>query len=553
MHKKHTYRIFLLLPAVLLLCFTAKAQTVVQCDSLIVKGIDAMWKKEYVRSMELLTQARTIAEKNRWYKQEFLAINNIGANYYAMLDYGEALNYYLESYTLAVKKLEPVNEMVVLNNIAILYSREKNHAKAKEYFSKAYEIAKENNDSLKIGLYAINLGNAANESRHLKEARKYIDEALIFTKRDVQLYDLAGGALAENLLLSGNTQAAREKATQVLAVTNNPNFNGLGTTLGMVIAKAYNKEKNYPEAEVAIRHVFKMNPALDIKKDLYGLMSNVYAGKGDYSNALIYKDSVVWAEEELNRAKNGELYQTNSVKFELQDYQNQLAINAEKLKSERKLFYYIIAVAAALLAIIILVMRNISVRNKQRQLLAERNEKELALELEKEKNEKLLLAREIAEKEAASLLEQERLKNEIEVRNRKLSARALYLSGRNELIEEVITSLSQNTAVADNASLTQQLRSLKGHLKNNDEWDSFITHFEEVNHGLLEKLKAKHPSITANDLRFIAYIYMNLSTKEIATLLNITPEACRKRKERLASKMELPNNTSLYDYLSFVS
>jgi len=553
MLKKQTSpAVALLLLLCLFFSMPAKGQTVAQCDSLIKKGINAMWKKDYIRSMALLTEARTMAEKNRWYEQQFLATNNIGANYYAMLDFGEALNYYLESYTLAVKKLKPVNEMVVLNNIAILYSKEKKHDKAKEYFTKAYEIAKENKDSVKTGLYALNLGNAANERGQYEEARRYINEAVIFTKPDPHMQDLAGAALADNMMLTGDSRASRKKAQLLLENTTDPDFNGLGTTLRQIIAKTYAAENNYNEAEKVIKTLFTTHPALDIKKDMYGLLSTVYAGQGKYPDALRYKDSIVWAEEEINKAKNNELYQTNSTKFELQDYKNRLAINAEKLKSERKMFYFIIAVGVAVLAIIILLMRNISVRNEQRQLLGERNEKELALELEKEKNEKLLLAQEIAEKETAALLEQERLKNEIEVRNRKLSARALYLSGRNELIEEVITSLSQNTAVADNAALAQHLRSLKGHLKHNDEWDSFITHFEEVNHGLLEKLKAKHPSFTANDLRFIAYIYMNLSTKEIATLLNITPEACRKRKERLASKMELPQNTLLYDYLSFI-
>ncbi|QNK78655.1 hypothetical protein H7F37_06140 [Winogradskyella sp. PAMC22761] len=50
-----------------------------------------------------------------WYKQQFLALNNIGANYYSMLDYGEALDYYLEAYTIALKHLDENEEMTVLN------------------------------------------------------------------------------------------------------------------------------------------------------------------------------------------------------------------------------------------------------------------------------------------------------------------------------------------------------------------------------------------------------------------------------------------------------
>jgi tetratricopeptide (TPR) repeat protein len=96
-----------------------------RCDQLIREGIDAMNRNENIKSLELLTQARVIAEKNRWYTQQFLAINNIGANYYGLLEYGEALNHYLEAYTIALRELDPKYEMTVLNNIAILYSKEK--------------------------------------------------------------------------------------------------------------------------------------------------------------------------------------------------------------------------------------------------------------------------------------------------------------------------------------------------------------------------------------------------------------------------------------------
>lgn len=111
MHRKvrHIKSICFLFLLCLFFMPKLQAQATAHCDSLIVTGIDYMWKKDHVKSLELLTQARNLAEKNRWYRQLFLATNNIGANYYTMLDYGEALNYYLESYTIAVKHLDPIS------------------------------------------------------------------------------------------------------------------------------------------------------------------------------------------------------------------------------------------------------------------------------------------------------------------------------------------------------------------------------------------------------------------------------------------------------------
>lgn len=509
-----------------------------------------MWQKDHVKSLELLTRARNMAEINRWYKQQFLAINNIGANYYNMLDYGEALNYYLESYTLAVKHLEPKYEMIVLNNIAILYSKEKKFDKAEEYFLKAYNIAKENKDNIKVGLYAMNLGAVANETNNLQKAREYILESIPLLKDEPGLNMMSQIGLAENELLLGNTKQAREIAQQLQRTAPDLNFNDIGTSILSVIAKSYIKEKNYAAAETAAMKLLTGNPNPETKRSAFEMLTEIYAGSHAFAKALQYKDSIIAVDKQLNDIKNGKVFETSRVKFEIENYRNEIALNEQKIAAERRLYLYSILGIIAVVAIIILVLWNISSRHKQKKLIAERNQQMTALELEKEKNANLLLEKQIREKETGLLLEQERLKNEIEARNRKLSAKALYLSGRNQLIEEILLSLAKIPELAKDKALATHIKTLKDHLKTDDEWESFITHFEEVNHGMLSRLKALHPALTANDMRFISYIYMNLSTKEIASMLNITSEACRKRKERLADKMELPENTSLYDYLS---
>ena len=52
-----------------------------------------------------------------------------------------------------------------------------------------------------------------------------------------------------------------------------------------------------------------------------------------------------------------------------------------------------------------------------------------------------------------------------------------------------------------------------------------------------ERLKRQFPLLTAYDLRLCTYLKANLSTKEIATLLNITPDSVKKAKHRLRKKL----------------
>jgi len=142
------------------------------------------------------------------------------------------------------------------------------------------------------------------------------------------------------------------------------------------------------------------------------------------------------------------------------------------------------------------------------------------------------------------------LQKEIELRNRKLSARALYLSGRNQLINNLLLFIENIPELSKVPALDKQIKHLKDYLRDDNEWETFLSHFEEVNPGFLAKVRKLHPVLTSNDMRYIAYIYMNLTTKEISSLLNITIYASKKRKERIIAKMNLSNDITLYSYLS---
>ncbi|UPT71864.1 MAG: tetratricopeptide repeat protein [Flavobacterium sp. JAD_PAG50586_2] len=426
-----------------------------------------------------------------------------------------------------------------MNNIAILYSEEKKYSQAIDYFKRAYAIAKENNEPIKTGLYAMNLGNLAADMGKPKLADEYYNEALLLLPKDSPFIVLVKIGLANGNLQQGKPKEAREAAQHLLVTTKNLDFYHIDIDLLTLIAKSYLKENQPQEATVYVNKILAKKPNLEVKIKLFELLSEISVRKQDYGLALQYKDSLFNATMKLTEIKNGKLYENSKIKFELQNYKNQSMLNEAKLVNERKTFYTILGFIIVAILLALWTIWNLSQKLKQKKLIAERNEQILALALEKEKSESLVL-----------VLEQEKLKNEVELKNRKLSAKALYLSGRNQIIEELLSELSNLQQVSKDTTLVTHIQSLKSQLKKDNEWNSFITHFEETNQGFLDSLKAKHPTLTINDIRYISYIYMNLSTKEIASMLNITQESCRKRKERVISKMELPKDVNLYDYLT---
>lgn len=520
------------------------------CDTLIKRGIDSMLARKFVPAITLLTEAQHLSADNHWPRQLFLATNNIGLTYYFMLDYGEALRYYLDAYKIAMAEKDATLEMTVLNNIAILYSKEKNYDKAREYFLKAYDIAKEKNDKIRIGNYASNLGIVHTEMKQLAKAREYLREAASYLQNDTRRLLGARYAYAQNQFQQGNIDEADRLSTELLTIARDSGYRDEQISLLTLITSIKLKLNNTVQAIQYANEALALSPNLEERIDLHHTLSAIHFKDHAYAMAMASKDSVLYYRDSINTVKNGQQFETGKLKFELLNSQHTLSLNNAQLTNQRRLLYIALAFIAVIIAFFIWLMRIKAVENKQKTVLAERSHQIMALEIENEKSQKLLLEEQMKEKETAALLEQERLKNEIEIRNRKLSAKALYLSGRNELIDEIITAMSKIPDLSKDGVVFKHISQLKSYLRTDSEWDDFSTHFQEVNQGFLNALRQNHPNLTSNDVRFLSYIYMNLNTKEIASLLNITPEGCRKRKERITKKMQLVENTSLFEYLS---
>ncbi|MEH6538024.1 MAG: tetratricopeptide repeat protein [Psychroserpens sp.] len=516
---------------------------------LIESGIEAMTQKDHEKSLELLVRAKSLALQNENYEDLFLALNNIGANYYSMLDYGEALSNYIEAYDIAINHLQPTYEISVLNNIAILYSKEKNFDKAEENFRKAYNTANDNKELIKKGLYAINLGAVLNEKNDLTTAQEFLKEAIQIFENDPKMLLEANLILSNNYMLGGRYKESIKLSFQLESQFFTEEYKEHKVSNYLIISKSYQKQGDFKKAMFYANKALEGRLNIENKINVYEHLSDLHIEQSDFKSALSIKDTLLIAQNRLNNIKNGRLFESNKVKFEIQNYQKELLYQQEKIKDQGKQFYILLFASFFIVVIIGWALRNSFMKSRQKKILHEKTEELTNLELDKEKTEKILLEKQLKEKETLSLLQQEKLKNEIDFKNRKLSSKALYLSDRNNLINNIIEDLDRIYHVRRDPELKSHIQNLKGLLKTENEWESFIKHFEEVNHGFINKLKTEYSLLNTNDIRFLSYIYMNLSVKEISHIFNITPEACRKRKERVSKKLGLHHGSQLYDHL----
>lgn len=171
----------------------------------------------------------------------------------------------------------------------------------------------------------------------------------------------------------------------------------------------------------------------------------------------------------------------------------------------------------------------------------------------KKQREKLLLKKqrelelkELENKEQKARFKNEKLQQDIENKNRELGISTMNLIKKNELLNNLKKEL-QN--INDVKSIKKVIRIIDQNINNTDDWKLFEEAFNNADKDFLKKIKQIHPELTSNDLRLCAYLRLNLSSKEIAPLLNISPRSVEVKRYRLRKKMNLKHEVSLADYI----
>ncbi|MFC4720884.1 triple tyrosine motif-containing protein [Geojedonia litorea] len=164
--------------------------------------------------------------------------------------------------------------------------------------------------------------------------------------------------------------------------------------------------------------------------------------------------------------------------------------------------------------------------------------KETARELELKKLEN---------KEQLTRFENEKLQQDIESKNRELAISTMSLIKKNEFLNSLKTELKAKNSTGK--GLSSVIKIIDRNLNNTDDWNLFQEAFNNADKDFLKKIKSQHPALTPNDLRLCAYLRLNLSSKEIAPLLNISPRSVEVKRYRLRKKMNLEHDESLTNYI----
>ncbi len=144
-------------------------------------------------------------------------------------------------------------------------------------------------------------------------------------------------------------------------------------------------------------------------------------------------------------------------------------------------------------------------------------------------------------------LQNEKLQQEIESKNRELAISTMGLIKKNRFLNKIKKELKQTES--NETSVSKVIKVIDNNLQSSDDWKYFEKAFNDADKDFFKKMKKEHPDLTNNDLRFCAYLRLNLSSKEVAPLLSISPKSVEVKRYRLRKKMGLDGDTNLTDYI----
>jgi DNA-binding CsgD family transcriptional regulator len=150
-------------------------------------------------------------------------------------------------------------------------------------------------------------------------------------------------------------------------------------------------------------------------------------------------------------------------------------------------------------------------------------------------------------------LKDEQTKSELRHLNKQLADTTMNLVVKNEFIENIKSKLKELRKRMEKAETQQFLEQLEKEinftLRLQEDWESFEHHFDQLHGDFLSRLRNEYDDISPNEQKLCAFLRLNLSTKEIANLMNVSVRGIEIARYRLRKKLKLEKGQNLTKFI----
>ncbi|MCG8387816.1 MAG: tetratricopeptide repeat protein [Cytophagales bacterium] len=502
------------------------------------------------------------------------AINAIGVIHYYQGNMVSALENYLQAMR-AYERLDIPSKLAKsYNNLGIIYKVNNNYQKAIEYYRKSINIRKQNGHyhTLEPPYYNINnlyhfLNQPELALKASKEAyslalahaivpwqrschRMLAEDYLILDDLDsmdihIQHYrrlatDAYWQAFANQLkgkywVAKAKYESGVELLLKALATFEQESDFVRQEKTHLYLSEAYQSSQQYALAAVHAKKALTLaseeenNPVIRMALEL---LYKTYEASGDMANAykylMLYRQKQDSTFNETKAAIIGGMEAEQRLIVKEQEnllLQNEAKLNAEIIKQQDSVVLFSIVAAGLLACIGFLVYKGQSNKRK----IAE-------------------MALQVSEGKA------DRIAGELEYKNKEIVNFALQITEKNEFIEMVNHQINKlKTTSKEGSGEIQKLAMLvRDHLSISRQREEFNAHVENVYDAFFKRLDDRYPGLSQAEKKLAALLRLNLSSKEIASVVNISPKSVDMNRYRLRKKMGLENEVSLTEALQAI-
>lgn len=467
----------------------------------------------YEKALEYLIKAVKIYEKLGEKLMIANAYQTIGKIYIENSDYINAYRFFKNSLQVHKSLDNKAGLATIYNDFGNLKRIFNETDSAEFYYKKSLEINKLLSNKQEMGINYLNLGILSEERGKHSHARIYLEEAKkIFEQIDDE------ENLARVLLEQGLLEA-------------NQNHTPLAIDL---LLKAEKMASNYG--------------MIPIRKSAAKYLSDIYEKTGNYFKAFQYQKLYSILSDTLNNIERQKQILSIQATYDFEKQQNELLLEQEKRKTlEKNQTLQRVISISSLLALILtgLITYLIFKRIKEKQKI---EAEKLLKEAEISKAKETLIETQLRNQD----LEKQRLIEELKYKSNHLTNLALIIAQKNEFINELKNLLKElkNSNESQKDKVMKELwqkTTQQGNI--NKELDKFKKEIDDANRSFYEKLNNICPQLTLHEKELAGLLRINLSSKEIASLHNVSVKAIEMSRYRLRKKLQLESNDKLVDFL----
>ncbi|WP_114820753.1 helix-turn-helix transcriptional regulator [Chryseobacterium sp. KLBC 52] len=272
---------------------------------------------------------------------------------------------------------------------------------------------------------------------------------------------------------------------------------------------------------------------INIVKDL----AQLYAKQKKYEKAYQYESKVAEYSNLLFDEGQAEIAKRLEAQYQSQKKESELRSLTEKTASlkKEKLLYIGLGIIGLVGAFFMFRSYHFKLRysiERENKLDTEKHEAEMLIKLQKEEQARLKAEQELL------TLQQQKLQSEV-------LASQLHIQHKNEVLQNLQNQLSDT-----DINIHQVV---KGESRVDNDFEKVRFTIQELHPDFFKNISEKaKQKLTALDLKYCAYIYLGMDTKQIANLLNVEPKSVRMTKYRLKKKFGLDENTALESFFQGV-